>query len=85
LLELEREGGHLEGGRFRAVKVVPVNAKSAIRSDYAFEITIEQEPVTVIRPSAAPSVVSKSPITDVSRFYISWQGMSWMLVEETNG
>jgi hypothetical protein len=85
LLELQRDGGHVEGGRFKPVKIDPVYAKSAIRSDYAFEITIEQKPVTVIRPSAAPSVVSKSPITDVSRFYISWQGLSWMIVEETNG
>jgi hypothetical protein len=80
LSALAEAGGHVQGGRI-LVSGEQLSAGDLVKSDYVVQVTLAQQPVVVIRPSAAPSTVAGQATGVTNDLYVSWVSGHWVALE----
>jgi Family of unknown function (DUF6318) len=79
--ELAAHGGYIQRGRIRVLSGKLITGTFRFKSDYVAEVLINEEPVIVHSPSAAPSTAEPALMSDPSLIFVSWTASGWKIVE----
>jgi hypothetical protein len=80
--KLRKEGAHETSGRTAVISSKLVTGTFNVNSDLVVEIVTRDEPIVIVRPSAAPSTAAAANPHDVSLVFVSWSDGRWLVVEE---
>lgn len=77
LENLRRGNGHVIGGRITIGTIGIAEGKHLVKADLVVKVQLEQSPMSVVRPSAAPSVVTSRAEHPSSYIHLLWANGQW--------
>lgn len=81
LRTLREERGYVRGGRISFGSATLVTGTFKVESDFVVQVTVDEQPVILVHPSAPPTTSAPAVAKDVSLVFVSWLSGTWRVVE----